>query len=259
MNLMIKEIREFAAQGATFVVSHSGGKDSQALLLHIAQLVPVEQIAVIHVDMKGFEWAGTEAHMRQTAMQCGIPADRIFVRSAAKSIEDKVRDRGMFPGMQQRWCTSDLKRDVINKFIRNLTPKTSGQGLVISCSGERRQESEDRSKLKALEVNKRAGAEFRKVWTLRPILDLREDQVRDNIRRANQQLHWAYGAGMKRLSCCFCIFGSDSDFAIAAKHNPQLLTRLAKLEREVGHTIKMPEKGGRLFLDERFPQFLVAA
>jgi hypothetical protein len=94
MNLMIKEIREFAAQGATFVVSHSGGKDSQALLLHIAQLVPVEQIAVIHVDMKGFEWAGTEAHMRQTAMQCGIPADRIFVRSAAKSIEDKVRDRG---------------------------------------------------------------------------------------------------------------------------------------------------------------------
>jgi 3'-phosphoadenosine 5'-phosphosulfate sulfotransferase (PAPS reductase)/FAD synthetase len=122
MNLMIKEIREFAAQGATFVVSHSGGKDSQALLLHIAQLVPVEQIAVIHVDMKGFEWAGTEAHMRHTAMQCGIPADRIFVRSAAKSIARlPLAIAWLSFSARKSWCAPSLPLARLSWACRSLT------------------------------------------------------------------------------------------------------------------------------------------
>ena len=52
------EILELIERGALFVVNHSGGKDSQAMYLMLRDLVPAEQLVIVHADLGAVEWAG---------------------------------------------------------------------------------------------------------------------------------------------------------------------------------------------------------
>ncbi|MEP2716321.1 hypothetical protein [Pseudophaeobacter sp.] len=61
-----KKIVELTARGAIFYVSHSGGKDSQAMYCAITRLVPHDQIAVVHADLGEVEWEGVQDHIRAT-------------------------------------------------------------------------------------------------------------------------------------------------------------------------------------------------
>jgi hypothetical protein len=54
--------------------------------------------------------------------------------------------------------------------------------------------------------------------------------------------HWAYVAGMRRLSCSFCIMASREDLARAAGLRPDLFAEYVALERKIRHTFLMPKK-----------------
>ncbi len=41
-------IQELVERGATFIVNHSGGKDSQAMAAYVRSFVPDDQILVVH-------------------------------------------------------------------------------------------------------------------------------------------------------------------------------------------------------------------
>ena len=58
------------------------------------------------------------------------------------------------------------------------------------------------------------------------------------IEEGGQTPHWAYAAGMSRLSCSFCIMASLSDLQCAARLRPKLLEQYARLEAEIGHTLR---------------------
>lgn len=130
-----KAIDDLIARGAMFYVSHSGGKDSQAMYGALASIVPTDQIVVVHADLGKIEWSGVQDHIVAT-----IEHELNVVR-AGKTFFDMVRhmartrpDVPAWPSSATRQCTSDLKRGPIHKLIRN-DMKARGATLGVNCTG----------------------------------------------------------------------------------------------------------------------------
>ncbi|MGH3711778.1 MAG: phosphoadenosine phosphosulfate reductase family protein, partial [Pseudonocardiaceae bacterium] len=107
------QVQSLIEQGALFVVNHSGGKDSQAMLIVLRGLVPEEQLVVVHAELPGVEWEGTQEHIRATIGN--LP---LIVAKARRTFMEMVEARGRFPSPMQRQCTSDLKRGPIQREVR---------------------------------------------------------------------------------------------------------------------------------------------
>ena len=229
--------RYLVRQGAIFYVSHSGGKDSQCMYATIRRQVPHERIVVVHADLGEVEWHGVQDHIRAT-----IAHDLNVVR-ADKTFFDMVRHRARtrpdvpaFPDAGRRQCTSDLKRNPIQKFIRR---DMNGRGatLAVSCMGLRAEESESRRRKPVWAENGTLTNSRRTVYDWLPIHHLKTAQVFAEIRRAGQQPFRAYAAGNRRLSCVFCIFGCAGDIANGKRERPELYQEYRSLERETGWTL----------------------
>ena len=124
-------INDLIARKALFVVNHSGGKDSQAMMIKIRELVPHDQIVVIHAELPGVDWPGTMEHAKESAGEFPFVAVR-----AVKTFFEMVERRGMWPSPKYRQCTSDLKRGPIEKAIRNYV-KDLDNKLIVNCVGIR--------------------------------------------------------------------------------------------------------------------------
>lgn len=234
-----KKIIELNNRGALFVVNHSGGKDSQAMLIKVREIVPADRILVVHATLPGVEWEGTEEHVYETSQ--GL--DVITVQ-AGKTFLEMVERRGMWPSPQYRQCTSDLKRGPIEKGIRGyLKANPQFNGLVVNCMGLRAEESSSRAKAVTFKLNKRNSKAGREWYDWLPIHNMLIGDVFRTIADADQLPHWAYVAGMSRLSCCFCIMSSRQDLITAAKLNPGLYREYVALEKKIDHTFLMPRKG----------------
>ncbi len=227
-----RKIRELADRGAIFYVSHSGGKDSQAMMILIERLVPAAQIVVVHADLEGIEWEDTQRQITETIGDLPFHVVRNL-----KNFWDKVDHRGAFPSSGCRWCTSDLKRDPIYKLIRN-DLKARDKLLAVNAIGIRADESAARSKQVPVKFNARLSKAGREIWDIFPIFYMTTEEVFAAIADADQTPHWAYSVGMDRLSCCFCIMATDRDLTIAAEHNPELYVQYVEKERELGFTLK---------------------
>ena len=108
------EVTELIERGAIFYVSHSGGKDSQAMYAELFSMVPEDQIVVVHADLGAIEWEGVQDHIRANIRH------ELNVVQSHKSFFDMVRRRAAtrpdvpsWPSSANRQCTSDLKRDPI--------------------------------------------------------------------------------------------------------------------------------------------------
>lgn len=235
------QLQELVARGALFVANHSGGKDSQAMFDYLRKLVPAEQIMLIHAELPGVEWEGVVDHIKATTQGFEL----VTVR-AAKTLLEMIEARGMFPSPSYRQCTSDLKRDPINKAIRR-----TGRKLIVNCMGLRAQESASRKKQSPFKLNARNSKAGREWYDWLPIHDWTVDQVFARIAAAGEVPHWAYAAGMTRLSCCFCIMASKADLTTAARLNPGLYRTYVDLERSTGQVMLMPSKTkGRMTLEQ---------
>jgi DNA sulfur modification protein DndC len=239
-------IDQLIQDGAIFFINDSGGKDSQAMKIFLSKIVPADQIVVIHADLPGVEWDGCESHARETAESLGL---EFHTTRATKTFFQMVEHRKMFPSPDNRQCTSDLKRDPIEKFIRMIM-SARGKTIAVNCVGIRAEESSARSKQTPWKVDKRLSKAGRTVYSWLPIFDWGVSEVWAEIASVGQARHYAYDLGMSRLSCCFCIMSNASDLAIAAKHNPEMYQKYVETERRLGHTLMMPKKGERVFLDE---------
>ena len=231
-----RECRQLVRRGALVAINSSGGKDSQAMTILLSRIVPRDQLIVVHAPLGQVEWPGTFEHIERT-MPTGVPL--IFARTASgKSLLDKIEKRGRFPSSSVRFCTSDFKRTPIERELRRyLKANPRFEGRLVSAMGLRRDESAARARKtpwKRSDRNSRAG----RIWfDWLPIFDLSTDDVFRIIRDAGQSPHWAYAAGMSRLSCSFCILASRSDLRRAAQLRPDLYRKYAALEQRIGHTL----------------------
>lgn len=268
---MLPEIKSLIERGALFVVNHSGGKDSQAMRLHMLALgVPSSQIVSVHADLGAVEWAGAVGHILATSKEplhiCKAPKTLLGMvehnqrRHAAAGTPEKP----VWPSPSQRQCTSDLKRGPIERTIRGLTRERQAKGienwgLVVNCMGMRAQESASRKKLVPFQFSKRNSKAGREWYDWLPIHEWTEAQVFGAIAAAGQRPHRVYELGMRRFSCVFCIMATEEDLKTAARlatehpellNDPHLYRKYVSLERSTGQVMLMPKNGVKRTLEE---------
>lgn len=230
--------------GALFVVNHSGGADSQAATIEVAQHVPPSQMLIVHATLGKSEWPGALEKARQHAADIGAP----FIVAQSNSHPDllsMVRRRfaqrpevPSWPSASNRQCTSDLKRGPIEREIRRYAA-ARGIKNIVNVTGIRAQESTNRKKMSCWKRNTHQSVAGRDWMEWLPIHRLSREEVRERISGAGQELHPAYDCGNERLSCVFCIMASKNDLRNGAIQNPELYREHVELERETGYTLHM--------------------
>lgn len=247
----LTKIQELIDQGAQFFVGHSGGKDSQAMFAALTKIVPADQLHVVHADLGEVEHLdvktfirenidGKELHVAQAIHADGSKKDFFSaIRARRASLDAQGRtDAPAFPSSAARFCTSDLKTGPIWKVIRKLAGNAK---IVVNCVGIRAEESPARAKKIATRgsfmVNTKNTNSKRQAFDYWPIASWKIDQVWSEIAEKGQDRHPAYDAGNDRLSCAFCIFGSQGDLRNAARTRPDLLAKLTQLEIDVRTTM----------------------
>lgn len=257
-----KDIHTLIERGALFVANHSGGKDSQAMLIELLKIVPRKQLIVVHATLGEIEWSGALEHAQKQATDAGLPfivahaiwkdgSPKTFLNMAERRFANRP-DVPSFPSTNNRQCTSDLKRGPITKQILAYM-KAHGLKLVVNCEGIRAAESVSRSKYKPFvhlntKLDKKGKPSHalakagREAYEWLPIFDMSTEEVFATVRAAGQELHPAYAAGNERLSCVFCIYGSKTDLANGARHNPELFKKYCAMEKHTGYTMHESRK-----------------
>ena len=240
-----EKIKQLIREEALFVLSDSGGKDSQAMRILVRWHVPQNRRMVIHASLGDVEWPGALSHAHAGALRDGVP---FKVARARKTFFEMVHRRAAsrpdapcWPSAGNRQCTSDLKRDPINREVRRYM-KARGLKKVVMCMGIRAEESPGRAKLEPLRFSKRNSLAGREWWEWLPIHALSREQVFAVIEAAGETPHPAYAAGNDRLSCMFCILGSKNDLRNAAIYNPGLYRRYVELEQSSGYAMHQSRK-----------------
>lgn len=208
------------------VINFSGGKDSTVMLSYLCEKYPDIKKHVVFADT-GWEHDGTEQWCRDLVARFGLELH--VVRNASKTFLTMSENRGKFPGMNQRQCTSDLKRDPIVKWIRNNVKDP----LVVNCMGIRSEESTGRKAQKRLKRNNRETNSVRTVWDWQPIKDMTEAEVFQYLADRELPLHPVY-QHLRRFSCRLCIYMTQHDREQVQKHDPEAIDIIAKIEEKIG-------------------------
>ena len=250
------------------IVYFSGGKDSLASLLYLLeQGVPTEKIELWHHEIDGREgstlmdWNCTPDYCRKVAAAFNIPIyfswkvggfegemlreNSLTAPTRFETPDGDVKQIGgtrgkpntrlKFPqvsaDLSVRWCSSYLKIEVGAPGIRN--QKRFQHSRTLTVSGERAEESAARSKYAEFEADrtdKRNGRAARHVDRFRPVHKWSEAEVWAIIERFKVNPHPAYHLGWGRVSCQFCIFGSDDQWASCQKVDPERFDEIVLYE-----------------------------
>jgi 3'-phosphoadenosine 5'-phosphosulfate sulfotransferase (PAPS reductase)/FAD synthetase len=225
------------------LINSSAGKDSQAMLTYLVELadeqqVPRDRLVVVHADLGRVEWEGTRDLAHTQAKLYGLRF--IAVKRPQNDLLDHIEARGMWPSSAARYCTSDHKRGPVRTVMTALV-KEAGLDRpvrILNCMGIRAQESPARAKKHPFEHEKTASNGRRHVDLWFPIFDWSVEQVWATIRRSGVPHHFAYDAGMPRLSCVFCVLAGNRELILAARLNPDLAAEYLAAEQRMGHTFK---------------------
>lgn len=242
------------------IVNTSSGKDSQTILKLVADQAKREgydfsRIVCAHADLGKMEWPGTVELAEHQASLYGL---RFWKMARPQGdLLTHIKQRGMWPSSQARYCTSDHKRAQIRKLMtelvrsteldwchsvgkqRTITPLTRAKGVrILNVMGMRADESPARSKLKPFTHDVSASNGKRHIDTWLPIHEWKMADVWGDIKSSGVPYHKAYDLGMSRLSCVFCIFSPPAALMIAGRNNPELLAEYVTAEKEMGHTFR---------------------
>lgn len=285
-------INEAVKKGAVLFPNVSGGKDGQAMTkVLLNNDFPIA--GLVHADLGRTEWKESMGMCERLADECGVEL-HVIRRSDGRDMIDHWNDRlekmkptayeacdvltrreiilkvkPFWSSAKNRYCTSDMKRDPINKFYRNC-----GHNFIISCEGIRAQESTKRGKkipltirpgvtskyyegMTVAEAIENFNPEYRLVLTWYPIFNFTIEDVwwtygmtpasleiyRSIYRESGEMLggwpfHPAYVYGNNRVSCVFCIMGCEGDLKNGAKHRPELLDIMIEMEERGDATFK---------------------
>jgi 3'-phosphoadenosine 5'-phosphosulfate sulfotransferase (PAPS reductase)/FAD synthetase len=242
---------------AKIAINTSAGKDSLAMLDEVVREATVQgvldRVIAVHCDLgERVEWDGTRALAEKQAAIYGIP---FYVVSRPQGdLLTQVEERGMWPGPQTRFCTSDHKRGQVETLITQLVTevclkqgrqlrkdgtarpkKGDGPVMILNCIGLRAQESDARKAEPVFQAAGHGSSSVRQIDRWLPIHSWTETQVWDLIRAKSLPYHPAYDLGMGRLSCVFCIYAPPAALLIAGHHNRAKLDAYVALETKIGH------------------------
>jgi 3'-phosphoadenosine 5'-phosphosulfate sulfotransferase (PAPS reductase)/FAD synthetase len=142
MNITIPiEIQRAIERGATFALSTSGGKDSQAMMRVVVDYLrsidyPKELFFAIHADLGRMEWFNSAQHIDKICNDLDVPL--VVVRREKGDLLDRFqermaqlegKDKPFWASPKARYCTSDLKTRPIDQYLRQFTNVVNVMGL----------------------------------------------------------------------------------------------------------------------------------
>lgn len=107
------------------IVALSGGKDSTAMALRLAEVEPRDYIYVI--TPTGNELPEMFAHWRSLGSVLG--KQLLPILNGKKSLQGLIREQKMLPNHRARWCTRMLKLEPYYNWLATQTPCVSYVGL----------------------------------------------------------------------------------------------------------------------------------
>lgn len=129
--------------------------------------------------------------------------------------------------LNARWCSSTVKIDVARSAIRN-DPRFK-QATVLLVTGERRQESNNRS-LYARATEQECTTQSRRVDQYRILLECTVEETWGIVQRWGIVPHPCYWLGFGRASCETCIFSGRDEWATILAVHPEKYDRFVGLE-----------------------------
>src|SRR5579872_4856304 len=226
------DVSRLLSANAVVAIGVSGGKDSDACAITVSRYLKeighTGPKVLIHADLGRTEWKDSLPSCERLAANIGWPL--IVCSRKAGDMMDRWLTRWKnnvaryadlscvklilpWSTASMRFCTSEMKTAVICSELRKRFPTQD----ILNVTGIRREESHSRAKmpvsavLKKLQKNNAAGIS----WNA--IIEERKEQVFVQIASAGLQLHEAYETyDSTRVSCVFCILGSQRDLKASA-------------------------------------------
>jgi 3'-phosphoadenosine 5'-phosphosulfate sulfotransferase (PAPS reductase)/FAD synthetase len=207
----------------------SGGKDSSACALEVVPFL--DDLGhrgpriLIHSDLGRVEWGDSLPSCERLAARLGL--DLVVVRRQAGGMMERWLSRwsnnvARYAALEcvklilpwstasMRFCTSELKTAII---CRELIRRFPGE-RILSVSGIRREESAKRKRSPIAKEQPRLDSSTygTRGYDWHPLLGWTRADVLAAHERHAFPLHEAYTVyGSSRVSCAFCILGSQSD------------------------------------------------
>jgi 3'-phosphoadenosine 5'-phosphosulfate sulfotransferase (PAPS reductase)/FAD synthetase len=250
---MIKLNEEISNADVIFV-SHSGGKDSQAMLAKLVRLGLKEKIVLVHADLGEMEWEEMKPWIEENSF--GLP---VHVVEAELDFFQLARKYGRLPSGQHQFCTDFLKTQPIKEFIHNYMYENNLE-TAINATGMRADESKRRMLKEPFTLSKGKGTSgmhmtkkhpTHTIYDWLPIFEYNTEEVFSEIKNAGQAPHHVYSLGFSRLSCVFCVNGRISEHKNAAKLRPELGKKMANLERDLKKTLRLKQVKGA-----KYPKYM---
>jgi predicted phosphoadenosine phosphosulfate sulfurtransferase len=255
------------------ILSISGGKDSTAFTLFLLENgARPDQIEMWHqsVDGRGdtchsfFDWPSTEGYVKKLSdylglnlsyqwREYGIYGEMFRINETTKDVwverngilqrlptspngikSTRLKWPAKTASLNTRFCTSYMKIDVASRALNNM-PDLVGKRILF-VTGERREESTARAKYAESELH-RTNSKKKLVHHWRPVIDWKEEQVWDIIKKHGIIPHPAYYLGFPRLSCRICIFYSKDHWATLNDVQPEVIKMIGNLEEAMDFTI----------------------
>lgn len=258
-NFAIDErIEDAARNGAVFALNLSGGKDS-TMSAHAANRMlddlghPRSRRIAIHADLGRAEWRSTNETIKRQAAQLGLQlvVTRRLTGDMIARWEQRfdqgwdlytqlklARLRGPWSTANSRFCTAEMKRDVLHRYLASTFPGET----IVSVLGIRHAESLRRSRTPISKIDeklKRANGTNGILW--HPSIYISTEDVYRYHKLHGLILHEAYARyHASRLSCAYCVLASQSDLTIATSvtANRDLFHHLVEMEIRTGFSFQ---------------------
>ena len=198
----------------THIVALSGGKDSSAMALHLAEIEPREYEYVI--TPTGDELPEMYVHWKRLSELLGAPLRPL---TSGHSLQSLVRKNKALPNWRQRWCTRVLKIEPFNTYLMEHRPAVSYVGL--------RADEEERQ-----------GTDLGNVEGIEQRFPLREwgwglSEVRSYLDELGLIIP-------KRTDCGRCFFQRLAEWWALWREHPDVYADAEMDEERAGHTYRSP-------------------
>ena len=168
---------------------------------------------------------GRRRHTRESAAQAAE-----LMQPTGNPFLDLCILKGRFPSTRVRFCSEELKRNVIAEQV--FLPMMDGNSLILSWQGVRHDESAARAGLP--ECDEVGGGLF----NYRPIRRWTVADVFEAHRYMGLRPNPLYQMGMGRVGCMPCIHSRKDEIREIANRFPAEIERVAKWEQEVAAVSK---------------------